>query len=114
MSLRRPLLALVAALAVALPGAPVRAQTVSADQPLRVDNIRVEGLQRVSEGTVYNYPVRRQHNQIEHLSMMPAPPEIAVQMWNRAVIPGMVARILTGKTIEQTIAWAKDELEGFM
>ena len=55
MSLRRPLLALVAALAVALPGAPVRAQAVSADQPLRVDNIRVEGLQRVSEGTVYNY-----------------------------------------------------------
>lgn len=55
MSLRRPLLALVAALAVALPGTPVRAQTVSADQPLRVDNIRVEGLQRVSEGTVYNY-----------------------------------------------------------
>jgi len=55
MSLRRPLLALVAALAVALPGAPVRAQAVSADQPFRVDNIRVEGLQRVSEGTVYNY-----------------------------------------------------------
>jgi len=55
MSLRRPLLALVAALAVVLPGAPVRAQTVSADQPFRVDNIRVEGLQRVSEGTVYNY-----------------------------------------------------------
>ncbi|MFN5010366.1 MAG: outer membrane protein assembly factor BamA [Gammaproteobacteria bacterium] len=55
MSLRRPLLALVAALAVALPGAPLRAQTVSADQPFRVDNIRVEGLQRVSEGTVYNY-----------------------------------------------------------
>jgi len=55
MSLRRPLLALVAALAVALPGAAAQAQTVSADQPFRVDNIRVEGLQRVSEGTVYNY-----------------------------------------------------------
>ena len=55
MSLRRPLLALVVALAVALPGASVRAQAVSADQPFRVDNIRVEGLQRVSEGTVYNY-----------------------------------------------------------
>lgn len=55
MSLRGPLLALIVALAVALPGAPVRAQAVSADQPFRVDNIRVEGLQRVSEGTVYNY-----------------------------------------------------------
>ncbi|MBM4192587.1 MAG: outer membrane protein assembly factor BamA [Gammaproteobacteria bacterium] len=31
------------------------AQAVSATPVLRVDNIRVEGLQRVSEGTVYNY-----------------------------------------------------------
>ena len=30
-------------------------------------------------GSVYNYPVRKQHNQIEHLAMMPAPPEIAAQ-----------------------------------
>jgi len=37
-----------------------------------------------------------------------------VQMWNRAVIPGMVARLLSGSTIEQSIAWAKDELEGFL
>lgn len=55
MSLRRALVAVAAALAVALPGAAARAQAVSADQPFRVDNIRVEGLQRVSEGTVYNY-----------------------------------------------------------
>ena len=55
MSALRPLLALVAALAVALPGTAARAQAVSAEQPFRVDNIRVEGLQRVSEGTVYNY-----------------------------------------------------------
>jgi outer membrane protein insertion porin family len=55
MSLRRALVAVAAALAVALPGAVARAQAVSADQPFRVDNIRVEGLQRVSEGTVYNY-----------------------------------------------------------
>ncbi|MFM7625797.1 MAG: outer membrane protein assembly factor BamA, partial [Gammaproteobacteria bacterium] len=55
MSLQRTVLALIAALAVVLPGAPGRAQAVTADQPFRVDNIRVEGLQRVSEGTVYNY-----------------------------------------------------------
>ncbi|MFM7706616.1 MAG: outer membrane protein assembly factor BamA, partial [Gammaproteobacteria bacterium] len=55
MSLQRTVLALIAALAVVLPGAPARAQAVTADQPFRVDNIRVEGLQRVSEGTVYNY-----------------------------------------------------------
>ncbi len=65
-------------------------------------------------GTVYNYPLRPWHGGEYYITGSSAPPEIAVQMWNRAVIPGMVARILTGKTIEQTIAWAKDELEGFM
>ena len=29
------------------------------------------------------------------------------------IIPGMVAKLFAGKTIEQSIAWAKDELEGF-
>ena len=31
------------------------AQPSAVPESLRVDNIRVEGLQRVSEGTVYNY-----------------------------------------------------------
>ena len=43
-----------------------------------------------------------------------APPDIAVQMWNRAVIPGMVAKLFSGQTIDQAIAWGKHELEGFI
>ena len=34
-------------------------------------------------GSVYNYPVRKQHNAVSHLAHMPAPPEIAVQIYNR-------------------------------
>ena len=43
-----------------------------------------------------------------------APPEIATQIWNRYIYPGMVARLMSGQTIKQSIAWAKDELEGFL
>lgn len=66
------------------------------------------------KGSVYNYPVRKQHNQVEHLSMMPAPPEIAVQMYNRGTLPTMFAKLKAGQTIPQVIAWATEEIEGFL
>jgi outer membrane protein insertion porin family len=54
MSLRLSLMAsLLAAFGLIAP--PLSAQSVGGPPALRVDNIRVEGLQRVSEGTVYNY-----------------------------------------------------------
>jgi hypothetical protein len=36
-----------------------------------------------------------------------------VQMWNRGTIPTMVAKLVSGQTIQQAIDWAKDELDGF-
>ncbi|MGA1384672.1 MAG: POTRA domain-containing protein, partial [Steroidobacteraceae bacterium] len=54
MSLRLSLMASLLA-ALGLIAAPLWAQSAAAPPVLRVDNIRVEGLQRVSEGTVYNY-----------------------------------------------------------
>ena len=49
------LLALVAVLGVLPLATPVAAQTPPGADAFRVENIRVEGMQRVSEGTVYNY-----------------------------------------------------------
>jgi outer membrane protein insertion porin family len=49
------LLAMVAALGVLPLATPVAAQAPPGADAFRVENIRVEGLQRVSEGTVYNY-----------------------------------------------------------
>jgi len=66
------------------------------------------------KGTVFNYPVRKWHDAEYYITGSSAPPEIAVQMWNRYILPGMVARLLTGQTIKQSIAWAKEELEGFV
>jgi len=65
-------------------------------------------------GTVYNYPVRKQHGSVVHLAHMPAPPEIAVQIYNRGTGPTLLAKLKAGETIEQVITWGNRELEGFM
>ena len=65
------------------------------------------------KGVVYNYPVRPWHDAEYYIAGSSAPPAIAVQMWNRSIQPGMVARLMAGQSIKQSIAWAKEELEGF-
>ena len=65
------------------------------------------------KGTVYNYPVRPFHNAKPHIAASPAPPDIAVQIYNRGTMPTMMAKLQSGQTVDQVIAWASDELEGF-
>lgn len=65
------------------------------------------------KGTVYNYPLRPFHKTEAHIAALPAPPEIAVQIYNRGTMPTMMAKLKSGQTIDQVIAWANDELEGF-
>ena len=65
------------------------------------------------EGTICNCPVRPWHNAEYYTPGSSAPPEIATQIWNRYIFPGMVARLMSGQTIKQSIDWAKNELEGF-
>jgi ABC-type glycerol-3-phosphate transport system substrate-binding protein len=64
-------------------------------------------------GTVYNYPLRPFHQAEAHIAALPAPPEIAVQIYNRGTMPTMLAKLKSGQSIDQVIAWANDELEGF-
>jgi ABC-type glycerol-3-phosphate transport system substrate-binding protein len=64
-------------------------------------------------GTVYNYPIRPFHNAVAHIAALPAPPEIAVQIYNRGTMPTMLAKLKSGQSIDQVVAWASDELEGF-
>jgi ABC-type glycerol-3-phosphate transport system substrate-binding protein len=66
------------------------------------------------KGTIYNYPVRPWHDADYYIPGSSAPPEIAVQMWNRSVVPGMVSRLMSGQTIKEAIAWGKDEIQGFI
>jgi ABC-type glycerol-3-phosphate transport system substrate-binding protein len=66
------------------------------------------------KGTVYNYPIRPWHNSRPSLSGFPAPPDIAVQIFNRAIIPTMWAKLHSGQTIKQATDWAAREIEGFI
>src|SRR5271166_1212752 len=65
------------------------------------------------KGTVYNYPLRPFHKATAHIAALPAPPDIAVQIYNRGTMPTMLAKLKSGQSIDQIIAWASDELEGF-
>lgn len=66
------------------------------------------------KGTVYNYPIRPWHNALPSITAYPAPPEIAVQMYSRAIHPTLLAKIYSGQSIEDAIGWARNELEGFI
>jgi hypothetical protein len=65
------------------------------------------------KGTIFNYPVRPWHDAEYYITGSSGPAEVAVQMWNRSIIPGMVSRLVAKQTIPQVIAWAKDEISGF-
>ena len=65
------------------------------------------------KGTVYHYPPRG--NQIVSIAAAPAPPKIATQIYNQATMPKMISKCTQeGQSIDRAIAWAADELEGFM
>ncbi len=65
-------------------------------------------------GTVYNYPIRPWHHSTAWIAGAPAPQSIAVQIYNYGVMPTMAAKLSSGSSPAQVIAWAKDELEGFV
>ncbi len=65
------------------------------------------------KGTVYNYPIRPWHNAQPNITAYPAPRDVAVQMFNRAVHPTLLAKLHSGETIDAAIAWARQEIEGF-
>jgi len=65
------------------------------------------------KGTIYNYPLRSWHDADYYITGSSGPPEIAVQMWNRSIIPGMVSRVVAGQSIKEAMDWAAREIEGF-
>jgi len=66
------------------------------------------------KGTVYNYPIRPAHHARPHIAASEASPEVAVQIYNRGIMPTMMAKLKSGQSIDQVIAWAQNELEGFV
>ena len=65
------------------------------------------------KGTLYHYPNQHNH-QILSVAAQPAPPKIAVQIYTQAIHTKMVVRFMQGETLENTLAWAEGEIEGYM
>ena len=65
------------------------------------------------KGTVYNYPIRKQSQQQSHIAVAQAPPDIAVQIYNRGTLPTMLAKLQSGQSVKQVMDWAQQEVEGF-
>jgi hypothetical protein len=64
-------------------------------------------------GTLYNYPARGDERPT--IPGFPARPDVAYQIYNRAVLPTMVAKVTRdGGSIDSAIAWANGELEGIL
>jgi len=65
-------------------------------------------------GTISNYPTKPSHKVKASIAAVPAPPEVAVQIYNQATMTKMIARVAqSNEPIERVVAWAQGELEGF-
>jgi hypothetical protein len=65
------------------------------------------------KGTLYNYPPRE--DLIASIACAPAPTAIATQMYSQGTMTKMIARCAQqNESIDRAIAWASDEIEGFM
>jgi ABC-type glycerol-3-phosphate transport system substrate-binding protein len=65
------------------------------------------------KGTLYHYPNPHNH-QVLSIAAAPAPPKIAHQIYVQGVQTKMIVRYLKGEKLEDTLAWAAGECEGFM
>ncbi len=64
------------------------------------------------KGTLSHYP--NKGDQVPMIPGAPASPLIAAQIYNQAVMPKMILKVAQGDPMEKTLAWAENEVEGFM
>jgi len=64
-------------------------------------------------GTLFHYP-NSYNSQTLSIAASPAPPKIAQQIYAQATMTKMCLRYAQGEKLENTLAWAEGECEGFM
>ena len=65
------------------------------------------------KGTLYHYPNRYDHQKVS-IAGAPAPPKVAVQIYVQGLMTKMTVRHTQGEKMENTLAWAEGEVEGFL
>ena len=79
----------------------------------KLTTLKVWAEEAPPKGTLYHYPNPYNH-QILSIAAAPTPHRIAVQIYTQGLMTKMIVRHLQGEAMEQTLAWAEGELEGFM
>jgi hypothetical protein len=64
-------------------------------------------------GTLYHYPDPHGHMTLS-VSGAPAPHNIGQQIYSQGVMTKMVVRQMEGESMDRTISWAENEIEGFL
>lgn len=66
-------------------------------------------------GTLYNYPIRPWHDTRSSMAGYPAPPRIAVQLYNNATFNVMVVKLAKNKeSMKSVLDWAENEISGYI
>jgi ABC-type glycerol-3-phosphate transport system substrate-binding protein len=78
---------------------------------VKFNDIKTWDDQAPPKGTLSHYPNKGDQQVI--VPCAPAPPSIALQIYNQAVMPKMILRISQGEPMPKTLEWASREIEGF-
>jgi ABC-type glycerol-3-phosphate transport system substrate-binding protein len=65
------------------------------------------------QGTLYHYPNSHNHQKLS-IAASPAPPKVAQQIYVGATLTKLALRYSQGEKMENALAWAEGECEGFM
>jgi ABC-type glycerol-3-phosphate transport system substrate-binding protein len=79
----------------------------------KLTTLKVWAEQGPPKGTLYHYPNPFNHQTLS-MAASPAPPKIAQQIYFQATMTKMALKYAQGMKMEDTLAWAEGECEGFM
>ena len=79
----------------------------------KLTTLKVWAEQEPPKGTLYHYPNPYNHQTLS-IAASPAPPKIAQQIYVQATLTKMCLKYQQGEKMQNTLAWAEGECEGFM
>jgi ABC-type glycerol-3-phosphate transport system substrate-binding protein len=79
----------------------------------KLTTLKVWEEQGPPKGTLFHYPNPYKHQTLS-ISASPAPPKIAQQIYTQAVQTKMCLKYAQGAKMEEVLAWAEGECEGYM
>jgi ABC-type glycerol-3-phosphate transport system substrate-binding protein len=79
----------------------------------KLTTLKVWAEQEPPKGTLYHYPNPYNHQTLS-IAASPAPPKIAQQIYVQATLTKMCLKYQQGEKLQNTLAWAEGECEGFM